>query len=266
MRLKDKIAVVVGGGQNAGETIGNGRATAMLFAREGGKILVCDNRLDSAQETVSMIKKEGGVAIALDVDITREPSIAAMVKICVDTWGRIDILHNNVGISISGGDAQITEITSEAFDRLVSVNLKGMILTCKHVIPIMRAQSSGSIVSISSIAAWNAYPLIGYKTTKQAVIAMTEQIAIQNAPYGIRANVILPGLMDTPMAVDTRVRAQGKTRSEVEADRNARVPLRGKMGNAWDVAKAALFLASEEANFITGASLPVDGGEQLNVG
>ncbi len=266
MRLENKIAIVVGGGQSPGETMGNGRATAMLFAREGAKVLVGDNRLDSAEETVAIIRKEGGTAEAAQVDITDEPSIEAMVKRCLDLWGRIDVLHNNVGVSIAGGDAQITEITGEAFDRVVAINLKGMVLTCKHVIPVMREQKSGSIVSISSIAAWNAYPLIGYKTTKQAVIAMTEQIAIQNAPFGVRANVILPGLMDTPMAVDTRVRALGKTRDEIVSGRNARVPLRDRMGTGWDVAHAALFLASDEANFITGAALPVDGGEALNVG
>ena len=266
MRLENKIVIVVGGGQSPGETMGNGRATAMLFAREGAKVLVGDNRLDSAEETVSMIRAEGGTAEAAGVDITDETSIEAMVARCLDLWGRIDVLHNNVGVSIAGGDAQITEITSEAFDRVVSINLKGMVLTCKHVIPVMRAQKSGSIVSISSIAAWNAYPLIGYKTTKQAVIAMTEQIAIQNAPHGVRANVILPGLMDTPMAVDTRVRELGKPREEIEAGRNARVPLRNRMGTGWDVAHAALFLASDEANFITGVALPVDGGEALNVG
>ena len=266
MRLENKIAIVVGGGQSPGETMGNGRATAVLFAREGAKVLVGDNRPDSAEETAAMIRVEGGTAEAIRVDITDEASIEAMVKHCLDLWGRIDVLHNNVGVSIAGGDAQITEITGEAFDRVVSINLKGMVLTCKHVIPVMRAQKSGSIVSISSIAAWNAYPLIGYKTTKQAVIAMTEQIAIQNAPHGVRANVILPGLMDTPMAVDTRVRALGKSREEITAGRDARVPLRGRMGTGWDVARAALFLASDEADFITGATLPVDGGEQLNVG
>ena len=266
MRLENKVAIVVGGGQSPGETMGNGRATALLFAQEGAKVLVDDNRPDSAQETAAMIHQEGGIAEAVGVDITDEASIKAMVQRCLDLWGRIDVLHNNVGISIAGGDAEITEITSEAFDWVISVNLKGMVMTCKHVIPVMRKQQSGSIVSISSIAAWNAYPLIGYKTTKQAVIAMTEQIAFQNAPHGIRANVILPGLMDTPMAVDTRVRALGKSREEIVAGRNARVPLRGRMGTGWDVAHAALFLASDDASFITGAALPVDGGEQLNVG
>ena len=141
-----------------------------------------------------------------------------------------------------------------------------MVLTCKHALPGMRAQASGAIINISSLAAWSVYPLVAYKTTKAAVIALTEQLAILNARYGVRANVILPGLMDTPMAVDTRVAALGKSRAEIVAGRDAQVPLGGKMGTAWDVANAALFLASDEAGFITGAALPVDGGSSVNLG
>jgi len=139
-------------------------------------------------------------------------------------------------------------------------------MACKHVLPIMRQQRAGVIINISSVAAWENYPLVAYKATKAAMIAFTQQLAIQNAEYGIRANAILPGLMDTPMAVDTRARVSGKSRAEVVAERNARVPLRGRMGTAWDVANAALFLASDEANFITGAALPVDGGALVNIG
>ena len=139
-------------------------------------------------------------------------------------------------------------------------------MACKHVLPIMRAQRSGVIITISSLAAWEQYPYVTYKATKAAMIAYTQQIAIQNAEYGIRANVILPGLMDTPMAVDTRAQATGKSRAEVAAMRDAKVPLRKRMGTPWDVANAALFLASDEANFITGAALPVDGGMSVKVG
>jgi len=266
MRLQDRIAMVVGAGQSPGETMGNGRATAMVFARHGAQVVAVDRDLDSAEETAAMIRDEGGKAIALQADVTDETAIQAAVAECLGQHGRIDILHNNVGISIAGGDAEITEITVEAFDRCVAVNLRGMVLTCKHVLPGMRAQGSGAIINISSLAAWSAYPLVAYKTTKAAVIALTEQLAIQNAPYGVRANVILPGLMDTPMAVDTRARTTGKSRAEVAAGRDAKVPLRGKMGTGWDVANAALFLASDEAGFITGAALPVDGGTSVNVG
>jgi NAD(P)-dependent dehydrogenase (short-subunit alcohol dehydrogenase family) len=140
------------------------------------------------------------------------------------------------------------------------------IMACKHVIPIMRQQRTGAITMISSLAALENYPFVAYKATKAAMIAFAKQVAIQNAEYGIRANVILPGLIDTPMAVDTRARASGKSRVQVAAERDARVPLRRKMGTAWDVANAALFLASDEANFITGVALLVDGGGALNIG
>ena len=181
-------------------------------------------------------------------------------------WGRIDILHYNVGVSIAGGDAPLLEFTEEAFDRISAINLRGAIMACKHVIPIMREQRAGAITMISSLAALENYPFVAYKATKAALIAFAKQVAIQNAEFGIRANVILPGLIDTPMAVDTRARVSGKSRAEVAVEREARVPLRRKMGTAWDVANAALFLASDEANFITGVALLVDGGGALNIG
>ena len=266
MRLKDKTAVIFGGGQAPGETVGNGRATAILFAREGARVLVVDRDPVSAAETVRLIAADGGQAVAFTADIVDEAQVKAAIDECMARWGRIDILHNNVGISVAGNDAAVEEITTEAFDLIVAVNLRGMVYSCKYAIPIMRKQESGVIINISSMAAWSAYPWVGYKTTKAAIIALTEQIAIQNAGYGVRANVILPGLMDTPMAVDTRARTFGRPRAEVAAERDSRVPLRGKMGTAWDVAYAALFLASEEANFITGVALPVDGGSSVRVG
>jgi NAD(P)-dependent dehydrogenase (short-subunit alcohol dehydrogenase family) len=207
MRLQDRIAIIFGAGQTPGETMGNGRATALTFAREGAKVLAVDRNLASAEETAAAIGEAGGAAAAIEADITDEAAIAAAVAACIERWGRIDILHNNVGISIEGGDAPVTEATVEAFDRIVAVNLRGMVLTCKHVLPVMREQESGAIINISSMAARTVYPLVGYKTTKAAVIALTEQVAIQNAAYGIRANCILPGLMDTPMGVDVRVRS-----------------------------------------------------------
>ena len=168
-------------------------------------------------------------------------------------------------MSIAGGDAPLDKITEEAFDRIATINLRGAIMACKHVVPVMRAQRAGVIITISSVAAWELYPNVVYKATKAGLIAFTQQVAIQNAEYGVRANVILPGLMDTPMAVDTRARHSGKSRAEVAAGRDARVPLRHKMGTAWDVANAALFLASDEANFITGVALPVDGGALVHI-
>jgi NAD(P)-dependent dehydrogenase (short-subunit alcohol dehydrogenase family) len=260
MRLKDKVAIVVGAGQSPGEGMGNGRATVLRFAQEGARVMAVDNRLASAEETATMVRQSGGACVAFEADVTREPTLVAMVEAARKQWGRIDILHYNVGLSIAGGDAPLDRITEEAFDRISAINLRGAIMACKHVLPVMRAQRAGTIIMISSVAAWEQYPNVAYKATKAAMIAFTQQVAIQNAEFGVRANVILPGLMDTPMAVDTRARASGKTRAEVAAGRDARVPLRHKMGTAWDVANAALFLASDEANFITGVALPVDGG------
>jgi NAD(P)-dependent dehydrogenase (short-subunit alcohol dehydrogenase family) len=266
MRLKDKVAIVVGAGQSPGEGMGNGRATALTFGREGAKVLCVDRNLGSAEETAGMITARGGVAAACQADVTKDADIKAMVQDAMKRWGRIDVLHNNVGVSLAGGDAELLALTEEAFDRCVAINLKSCILAAKHVIPIMRQQQSGAIVNISSMAVISTYPYVAYKATKAAMVAFTEQLAYQNAQYGIRANVILPGLMDTPMAVDTRARTFKKTRAEVAAERDRQVPLRGKMGTGWDVANAALFLASDEANFITGVTLPVDGGAGVRRG
>jgi len=264
MRLKEKTAIVVGAGQSPGEGMGNGRAAALLFAREGARVLAVDHRLDSAKETAQAVANEGGTCVAFEADVTKEASLKAAVAQAIALWGRIDVLHNNVGVSLAGGDATPMEITEEAFDRVNAINLRGTIMACKHVVPIMRKQQAGSIINISSVAALTAnYPTVAYKTTKAGMIAFTEQLAYHNAEYGVRVNAILPGLMNTPMAVDTRARTWGQSRADVEAARNARVPLRKRMGTAWDVAYAALFLASEEANFITGISLLVDGGGSL---
>lgn len=260
MRLEGKTAIIMGAGQSPGEGIGNGRATAFRFAQEGANVLAVDRNMDSATETAELVIKEGGECLAFEADVTVETSLAEAIRFAHKQWGRVDILDNNVGVSVGGGDQPLLEITEETFDRISAINLRGTIMACKHVIPIMREQNSGVIINISSMAAWVNFPLVTYKTTKAGMIAFTQQLALDNAGYGIRANVILPGLMNTPMAVDTRVRATGKSRHEIVAMRDEQVPLRGKMGTAWDVANAALFLASDEAQFITGIALPVDGG------
>jgi NAD(P)-dependent dehydrogenase (short-subunit alcohol dehydrogenase family) len=233
-----------------------------LLAREGASVVVVDRESASAGETVALIRGEGGTAVAHTADVLREDDVRAAIGACTDAFGRIDILHNNVGASLALGDAPATELEAEAFDRLVAVNLRGMWFACKHAIPAMREQGSGSIVNISSMAVRHAYPYLGYKATKAAVIALTENIAGANARYGIRANVILPGLMNTPMAIEPRV-AAGTPREQVIADRDRQVPLGRKMGSGWDIAYAALFLHSDEAKFITGVSLPVDGGTSV---
>jgi NAD(P)-dependent dehydrogenase (short-subunit alcohol dehydrogenase family) len=265
MRLKDKIAIVVGSGQSPGEGLGNGRATVLRFAQEGAKVLAVDNNLSSAEETVAIARRSGAECLSFEADVTKETTLAAMVEAARRRWGRIDVLHYNVGVSIAGGDAPLDEITEDAFDRITTINLRGAIMACKHVLPLMRAQRAGVIITISSVAAWERYPNVAYKATKAGMIAFTQQVAIQNAEFGVRANVILPGLIDTPMAVDTRARVAGKSRAEIAAARDARVPLRHKMGTPWDVANAALFLASDEANFITGVALPVDGGALVHI-
>jgi NAD(P)-dependent dehydrogenase (short-subunit alcohol dehydrogenase family) len=265
MRLRDKIAIVVGAGQSPGTGLGNGRATVLRFAQEGAKVLAVDNNVASAEETAAMARQSGGECVAFAADVTNETTLATMVEAARVRWGRVDILHYNVGVSIAGGDAPLDDITEAAFDRIATINLRGAIMACKHVLPLMRAQRAGAIITISSVAAWEQYPNVVYKATKAGMIAFTQQVAVQNAGFGVRANVILPGLIDTPMAVDTRARVSGKSRAEVAASRDARVPLRQRMGTAWDVANAALFLASDEANFITGVALPVDGGALVHI-
>jgi len=263
-RLAGKVAIVVGAGQTPGDTIGNGRATALLFAREGAHVIAVDRRLDSAEETVAMIRAEGGLAEARCADATREDDCAALVAECVERHARIDVLHNNVGIG--GGDAGPAHVSEEAWDRILSVNLKSVIFPCKHVLPVMREQRGGAITNVSSVAAVCVTPAVAYKTSKAGINAYTQTLALGNAKYGIRANVIMPGLLETPMAIEGLSQELGIAKEKLIAQRHAAVPLGGHMGTAWDVAWAAVFLASDEARFITGVMLPVDGGQSARVG
>lgn len=265
-RLQGRTAIVVGAGQSPGIGIGNGRATALLFASEGANVACVDRDLDRAAETADMIRATGGSACPFAADVVSEAQLKAMIEATLARWGRVDVLHNNVGISVAGGDAVPTDITEAAFDRVMTVNLRGVVMACKHALPVMRAQRSGSIINISSFAAIENYPYVAYKASKAGMVAYTKQLAIQNAEYGIRANAILPGLMDTPMAVDTRARTFNRPREDVVAERNAKVPLGRKMGTAWDVAYAALFFACDESAFVTGTALPVDGGGSVRIG
>jgi NAD(P)-dependent dehydrogenase (short-subunit alcohol dehydrogenase family) len=254
---------VIGAGQTPGETIGNGRATGILFAREGAQVMLVDRREESARETLSMLEAEGGKAVVFPADVTKEDDCAALSRACLEQFGRIDVLHNNVGIGGAGVGA--TRLEEADWQRVIDVNLTSMFLTCKHVLPVMREQRSGSIINISSVASVAAVPMLAYKVSKAGVNALTQQVAITNAKFGIRANAILPGLINTPMAIEGISRARGIPREDLVKERDEAVPL-GKMGSAWDVAHAALFLASEEAKFITGVLLPVDGGQSIKVG
>jgi NAD(P)-dependent dehydrogenase (short-subunit alcohol dehydrogenase family) len=264
MRLKDRVAIVVGAGQTPGDTIGNGRATAILFAREGARVVLVDHNYQSALETQALIEAEGGTCFSYKADVTRHEECAGFVRSAVEAYGRVDVLHNNVGIG--GGDDEILSLTEASWDRIMSVNLKGMFLSCRSVLPVMKEQRSGSIINISSIAAICSTGIVAYKTSKAGVNALTHQIALENAKYNIRANAIMPGLMNTPMAIEGISKARGVPKEDLIRQRNASVPLGGKMGTAWDVAYAALFLASDEAKFITAVMLPVDGGQSARVG
>ena len=266
MRLNDKIAVIIGGGQaHRTGPAGNGRAIALTYAREGAAVMVVDRDIDAATFVSDEIIANGGRAVPFAADVLEESQIINALEAAVACWGRIDILHNNVGLSIEAGDAPVTEIDADAFDHIMRLNLRAMVLAAKHVLPVMRAQKAGVILNTSSIAVNETYPWVGYKTSKAAIHALTEQLAIQNAEYGIRAVTIAPGKIDTVMAVDARAKAWGRPREDIAAERAASVPL-GRQGTAWDVANAALFLASDEASFISGIHLRVDGAAGCRVG
>jgi len=262
-RLHGKGAVVVGAGQTPGETVGNGRAMALLFAREGAKVLCVDRVGERAEETAAMIVAEGGVASALQADVTRAADCEQIVNEAVARLGRLDILVNNVGIG--GGDGPVHKVEEIAFDRILAVNLKGMWMVTKAALAVMREQHGGAIVNVSSLAAAAGGIQVAYEVSKAAVNRLTTSTAQSQARYSIRCNAVQPGLMDTPMAVAGIAGATGRTEAEVRAERDARVPL-GKMGTAWDTAYAALFLASDQAKFITGVVLPVDGGMSVRIG
>ncbi len=257
-RLKDKVAIVTGAG-SVGPGWGNGKATAVLFAREGASVLGVDISLAAVEETKGIIDQEGGDCTVHEADVSKSDEVKAMVERCIQTYGRIDILHNNVGIIVVGGPVETSE---ETWDRVNAVNLKSMFLTCKYVLPHMERQGGGAIVNISSIAAirYTGIPYVTYYTTKAGILQLTQSIALEYAERNIRANAILPGLMNTPMIVEPLKEAYGDGDVEKMIEiRNNQCPTK-KMGDAWDVAYAALFLASDEAKYITGTQLVVDGG------
>jgi len=251
--LKDKVAIVTGGGA-AGDGIGNGRAACILLARAGAKVLVVDRDLTLAERTVAMITEEGGTAAAASYDVTESAQCAAMVADAVTRWGRLDCLDNNVGI---GSRASVVDETEETWARVMHVNVDTMFLTCKHAIPAMiRTAGGGSIVNISSISALRPRGLTAYSVSKGAVIALTQAMAVDHGPEGIRVNCVVPGPMYTPM-----VYARGMTEQARDTRRKASVL--GREGTGWDIGAAVRFLLSEQARYITGQLLSVDGGATL---
>jgi NAD(P)-dependent dehydrogenase (short-subunit alcohol dehydrogenase family) len=261
-RLKDKVALIVGAG-SIGPGWGNGKATAVACAREGARVLCVDINPAAAEETAGIIRGEGGIAEVFRADVTKAGDVAAMIDTCRKTFGRIDVLDYNVGIAQVGG---VVETTEADWDRVFAVNLKGAFLTFKHVIPVMEQQGSGSIITISSIAAirYTGVPYVTYYATKAALSHLTRTTAAQYAPKQIRVNAILPGLMDTPMVAASGLQdtyAKGDV-EEMKRVRARQVPM-GYGGTAWDVAWAAVFLASDESRYVTGIELLVDGGLTL---
>jgi NAD(P)-dependent dehydrogenase (short-subunit alcohol dehydrogenase family) len=256
-RMKDKVVLVTGAG-SSGPGWGNGKAAAALYAREGAKVFAVDYRLDAAEETQRIIESEGGVCVAYKADVSNTKDVQAMVAACVDEFGRIDVLHNNVGIVATGGPVETSE---ESWDRVIAVNQTSVYLTCKHVLPVMIKNGSGSIVNIGSIAGirWIGFPYLAYSAAKAAILGMTSNMAIQYASQGIRANCVLPGLMNTPLIREPLAKTYGGDADAMIEKRDKQTPT-GKMGDAWDTAYAALFLASDESRYVNGTSLIVDGG------
>jgi NAD(P)-dependent dehydrogenase (short-subunit alcohol dehydrogenase family) len=254
-RLEGKVAMVMGAGC-VGDGWGNGKATAVLFAREGAAVMCVDRNLDSARATAAIIEKEGGRAEAMQADITSANDIDVAVTATVSRYAQIDILQNNVGLGEMGG---VEAISEAAWDRMIDVNVKGFFLTCKRVLPEMVRQRGGSIVNVSSIASITAMdvPMVSYATSKAAVNHFTRAVAVEYATKGIRCNAVLPGLINTPMIIEPYKNTYNSI-DEMITKRDAMVPM-GKMGTAWDIARASLFLASDDASYISGVLLPVDG-------
>ena len=263
-RLKGKVALVTGAGSIA-PGWGNGKATAVLFAREGARVFAVDIRRGAANETCRIIEKEGGTALPHQADVTKNASVKSMVAACLKAYGRIDILHNNVGGSEPGGPVDMPE---EVWSRQIDYNLKSVFLTCKHVIPVMERQGGGAIVNVSSLAGirYTGHYHAAYDAAKAGLMHFTRTLAVHYAPKGIRANTVVPGHVLTPL-VKHRLAKQyrGGDLAKLVADRSRNIPM-GRMGDAWDVAYAALYLASDEAKNTTGVDLVVDGGVSLKIG
>jgi NAD(P)-dependent dehydrogenase (short-subunit alcohol dehydrogenase family) len=262
-RLDGKVCVIVGAGQQAGATIGNGRATAIRFAQEGARLVLVDRVADAVASTAGDVADAGAEAVTHVADVTEATAPGEIVELARAAFGRIDVLHNNVGIG--AGDAPPHLLADDVFDRIIEVNLKATWRLCKAAIPSMREQRSGVITNVSSIASIAGNAIAAYRMSKAGVDALTRNLAVTNAKYGIRVNAILPGLIDTPLGVDSAAVAMRIDREELAARRAASVPM-GHQGTAWDVANAALYLASDEAGFVSGVCLPVDGAQTARIG
>ena len=264
-RLENKVALLFGAGQvDCDHDIwGNGRATVVAYAREGARVVAVDLDLDKAEETRSYVVKEGNDCVTMAANVTSGSDVEAVVKQTMEMYGRIDVLHNNVGINEKGGPEEASE---ESWDRVMDTNVKSMFLTCKCVLPIMKAQGSGSIINIGSIAGvrGTGHNYISYSTSKAAVGHFTRAVALQYAEHGIRANVIHPGLMDTPRIYHITSKYYSSL-DQMRKHRAQNVPMK-RMGDAWDIANASVFLASDEARYITAQELLVDGGLSAQVG
>jgi NAD(P)-dependent dehydrogenase (short-subunit alcohol dehydrogenase family) len=263
-RLKDKIAIITGAG-SVGPGWGNGRATCVRFAEEGAKIFAVERNPERTAETVDKVKAIGGEIVVQQCDVTDNASVAAMVKACIDRFGRIDVLVNNAGGSAPGGPVEMSE---EVWHAQLDMNLTSVFLVCKHVLPVMERQKSGSIVNISSTSGirFTGAFQVGYAATKAGVIQLSRAVAVQYAPKGVRVNTIIPGQLHTPM-VEARL-AQQRAGGDLQAlikQRLARIPM-GFAGDGRDTANAVLFLASDEARFITGTEILVDGGMSVRCG
>ena len=269
-RLKGKVAIVTGAGSVPGpsdrEPVGNGKASAMVYASEGASVLAVDINAEAAEDTKRMIEEEGGTCSIFKADVSRAQDCQAMGDECLKTFGRIDILHNNVGIGARkpGG---ILEVDEEDWDLVMNVNVKSMFHTCRAVIPQMLKQGSGSIINISSVGSvLHAYPkLFIYTISKAAVNTFTCCLAFEMADKGIRVNCIMPGMIDSPIIYKEIMRLYDGDMERMRKDRNERVPMK-IMGEPWDIACASLFLVSDEAKYITGQILSVDGGLLLTGG
>ena len=257
-RLEGKVAIVTGAG-SVGDGWGNGRATAVVFAREGARVLAVDRDPASLQATLDLISEEGGTATGHTCDVTDEAAVRAMVAAAVDAFGGLDVLVNNVGGSRHGG---ATELNEPGWQAQLDLNLTSVYLGCRYAIPVMRARGGGAIVNIASTSGirYTGSPQVGYAAAKAGVIQLSRVTAVEHAPEGIRVNTVVPGQLHTPM-VEARLAHQraGGDVDALLAQRQARIPL-GFMGDGRDTAYAALFLASDEARFVTGTEIVVDGG------